>query len=116
MTTQLDRRTFLGAAGAGLIVLPASTGRAAPSERVRVAVIGLRSRGTDHARLFAANPGAEVAAVCDVDDAMFEKPVEGRREDHRQGRPGPRKTFGGCSTTSRSTPSRSPRPTTGTRC
>ena len=49
---------------------------AAPSERVRVAVIGLRNRGTDHARLFAAIPHAEVAAVCDVDDAMFAKPVK----------------------------------------
>jgi predicted dehydrogenase len=56
-------------------VVPARVGRAAPSERVRVAVIGLRNRGTDHARLFAANPGAEVAAVCDIDDAMFEKPA-----------------------------------------
>jgi predicted dehydrogenase len=48
---------------------------AAANERVRVAVIGLRSRGTDLARLFAANSGAEVPAVCDVDDAMFEKPL-----------------------------------------
>jgi predicted dehydrogenase len=39
-------------------------------------VIGLRNRGTDHASLFAANPGAEVAIVCDIDDAMFEKPVK----------------------------------------
>jgi predicted dehydrogenase len=76
MTNLLDRRRFLGAAGAGLVVLPSRSGRAAPSDRVRVAVIGLRNRGTDHARLFAANPGAEVAAVCDVDDAMFEKPVK----------------------------------------
>ena len=76
MTNLLDRRRFLGAAGAGLVMLPSRSGRAAPSDRVRVAVIGLRNRGTDHARLFAANPGAEVAAVCDVDDAMFEKPVK----------------------------------------
>jgi predicted dehydrogenase len=76
MKTTLDRRMFLGAAGAGLIVVPARTGRAGASERVRVAVIGLRNRGTDLVRLFAANPGAEVAAVCDVDDAMFEKPAK----------------------------------------
>ncbi len=114
MKTQWSRRMFLGGAGAGLIVLPGRSVRAAASERVRVAVIGLRSRGTDHARLFAANPGAEVVALCDIDDAMFEKPSEGRREDHRQAARGPRKTSAGCSTTSRSTPSRSPRPTTGT--
>ena len=74
--TCVDRRTFLGAAGAGLLVLPGRSGRAAASERVRVAVIGLRNRGTDHAQMFAANPGAEVVAVCDVDDAMFAKPVK----------------------------------------
>jgi predicted dehydrogenase len=75
MRTRSDRRAFLGAAGTGLLFL-GSQGRAAPSERVRVAVIGLRNRGTDHARLFAANANAEVVAVCDVDDAMFEKPVK----------------------------------------
>ena len=116
MKTQLDRRVFLGSAAAGLLVVPGRSGRAAPSERVRVAVIGLRSRGTDHVRMFAANPGAEVAAVCDIDDAMFAKPVEGRREGRRDRRRAPRKTFAGCSTTNRSTRSPSPRPTTGTRC
>src|SRR4051812_41525836 len=65
-----------GAAGAGLTGLPGRSGRAAASERIRVAVIGLRSRGTDHAQMFAANPGAEVVAVCDIDDAMFAKPIK----------------------------------------
>jgi predicted dehydrogenase len=76
MTLSTHRRTFLGAASAGLLVLPSRSGRAAASDRVRVAVIGLRSRGHDHARLFSADPGAEVVAVCDVDDAMFVKPVK----------------------------------------
>src|SRR5438874_8117048 len=76
MGTPFTRRTFLGAAGTSLLVLPASSGRAAASDRVRVAVIGLRSRGSDHAKLFASDPGAEVVAVCDVDDAMFAKPVK----------------------------------------
>jgi predicted dehydrogenase len=76
MKTQINRRTFIGGAGAGLLALPSGSGRAAPSERVRVAVIGLRNRGSDHAKLFASEPGAEVVAVCDVDDAMFAKPVK----------------------------------------
>ncbi len=67
----LGRRAFLGAA-AGLTVFPAS-GRAAASERVRIAVIGLRSRGLDHLKLLSAEPDAEVAAICDVDDAMIAK-------------------------------------------
>jgi predicted dehydrogenase len=75
MNIQSNRRSFLGGAGASLLVLPGRSGRAAASERVRVAVIGLRNRGTDHARLFAANPSSEVVALCDVDDAMFRKPL-----------------------------------------
>src|ERR1700733_11850623 len=76
MHRQIDRRTFLAGASVGSLAGSARGGTAAANERVRVAVIGLRSRGTDHARLFAANPGAEVVAVCDVDDAMFDKPVK----------------------------------------
>ena len=76
MKIPLDRRHFLCAASVGLIALPGRSSHAAANERVRVAVIGLRNRGTDLVRLFAANPGAQVAAVCDVDDAMFRKPRE----------------------------------------
>ncbi len=65
----LERRAFLGAA-AGLAFLPAPA-RAAASERVRIAVIGLRSRGLDHIKLFSAEPEAEIVAICDVDDAMI---------------------------------------------
>jgi predicted dehydrogenase len=74
--TSTHRRTFLTTAAAGLAVLPVRGGAAAPSERVRVAVIGVRSRGSDHAQLFASNPGAEVVAVCDADERLFEKPVK----------------------------------------
>ena len=76
MKVQSTRRTLLGAAGTSLLVFPARPGRAAPSDRVRVAVIGLRSRGTDHAKLFASDSGAEVVAVCDIDDAMFAKAIK----------------------------------------
>src|SRR4051812_45924686 len=46
----VNRRTFLGAAG--VLALSGKVGSAAPSERVRVAVIGVRGRGTDLARFF----------------------------------------------------------------
>ena len=49
---------------------------ATPGERVRLAIIGVRSRGTDLAQSFAKNENAEVVAVCDIDDAMLEKPVK----------------------------------------
>ena len=71
-----NRRTFISAGAAGLALVASRSSRAAPSERVRVAVIGLRNRGTDHARMFAASPHAEVVAICDVEDSMFAKPVK----------------------------------------
>jgi predicted dehydrogenase len=74
--TGIDRRTFLGTAGA-LAVTATRAWAYAPSERVRVAVIGVRSRGAELVREFARNPGAEVVAVCDIDDAMFAKPLKG---------------------------------------
>jgi predicted dehydrogenase len=70
----VNRREFLGTAS-GLVVLTSREGQAAASERVRVAVIGVHGRGTDHAQMLASNPGAEVVAVCDVDDATFDRPI-----------------------------------------
>src|SRR5690348_494068 len=72
--TGTNRRTFLGAAGA--LALAGRAAWADPGERVRVAVIGVRGRGTDLAREFAANKGSEVVAVCDIDDASFPKAVQ----------------------------------------
>ena len=69
-----NRRIFLGSA-AGLLAA-GRPARASANERVGVAVIGDRGRGRDLARLFAANRDAAVLAVCDVDDAMFERAVQ----------------------------------------
>jgi predicted dehydrogenase len=71
--SRIGRRTFLGASGA-LALLGGGARAASPAERVRVAVIGLRNRGSDLAGEFAASKNAEVVAVCDVDDAMIAKP------------------------------------------
>lgn len=72
---ETNRRGFLGtvtsAAAVGAVVRPMRA-----NERVRIAVIGVRSRGTDLAQSFASSKDAEVVAVCDIDDAMFKKPVE----------------------------------------
>lgn len=66
-----NRRTFLGAA-AGL-ALGAAASRAAdsssPADRVVVGVMGMGGRGTGLAGLFASQPGARIAYVCDVDRA-----------------------------------------------
>jgi predicted dehydrogenase len=76
--TGIDRRTFLGAAG--VLAVAGRFAQAAPSERVRVAVIGVRGRGAELAREFARNAGSEVVALCDIDDASFAKPLKGLEE------------------------------------
>lgn len=83
----LDRRTFLktttAALGAG--VLPSATAAAAPAIRtrqgspadhVRVAVMGVNSRGNQLARVFAQSPGCAVTVVCDVDSRAAERTRE----------------------------------------
>jgi predicted dehydrogenase len=69
------RRVFLGAAGT-LAVLSRISWANTPSERVKVAVIGLRGRGTDLCGSFALDESAEVVAVCDVDDDAFGKAIK----------------------------------------
>jgi predicted dehydrogenase len=72
-SAEITRRRFLGrsAAGvAGLVAVPnvdAARASASPADRVRVGIIGVRSRGLELARGFAARPDAEVASLCDVD-------------------------------------------------
>lgn len=66
----LTRRTFLKSTGAGLAAASALAGdsaKAAASERVRHAVIGLGGQGKRHTKGFAAMDICEVVAVCDVD-------------------------------------------------
>jgi predicted dehydrogenase len=67
---------FLGMGAAGLVALGGRTSRASANERVRLGVMGLRSRGTEVARAFARNTGSEVVAVCDIDDAVFANAVK----------------------------------------
>ncbi len=73
----ITRRVFLGstaaAAAATTLGCRASTGDATgPNEVLRVAVVGLRSRGADHVNSFAKLPGVDVAALCDVDRNVLE--------------------------------------------
>jgi predicted dehydrogenase len=81
MTPPVDRRTFLksaAAAGVGFGVLgrsAATFGRQAPSDTIRVAVMGVNSRGTALARSFATAPGSEVVAICDVDTRAIDAAV-----------------------------------------
>ena len=72
----ITRRVFLGSAAAAAATTSlgcrASVGAPSPNEALRVAVVGLRSRGNDHLNQFAKLPGVEVAALCDVDRNVLE--------------------------------------------
>ncbi|MEB2777980.1 Gfo/Idh/MocA family oxidoreductase [Algoriphagus sp. D3-2-R+10] len=71
MTRQLKRREFVKYSALttlGLHFLPFSGVRAAPSDRVRIAHIGLGGMGLNHMNWFANLPEAEIVALCDVDE------------------------------------------------
>lgn len=70
----MKRRDFVAGAaltaGARLMAKPAGV---ASGDRIRVAVIGMGSRGRDHMRLLAEIPGVEVAAFCDPDEVRLQE-------------------------------------------
>ena len=73
----VNRRDFIkssaGAAATGALGFNVTNYAGAPSDTVRLAVVGLKGRGMDHTRGFAPLPNVEIAALCDVDDAQFDK-------------------------------------------
>jgi predicted dehydrogenase len=73
---RVTRRGFLerhGAIAAGAFLPLASRGLAAPSDRIRVAVIGCGGRGKDHANTLLDVPAVELASLCDPDDTRLNK-------------------------------------------
>ncbi len=76
--SQIDRRHFFKHTAGGLALAAwsnSTSARAAdaPSERIRLGFMGVNSRGTDLARGFVNQPGAEIAAICDVDERAIGK-------------------------------------------
>lgn len=70
MSKAIDRRDFIKKASLGALgftLLPSLYGKAAASDRIRVAHIGLGGMGNSHMRWFANLPEVEIAALCDVD-------------------------------------------------
>lgn len=79
MRDLIGRRKFLKKSASGAFAAAAAPtlvdtnvaraqGAPAPSDRVTVGLIGVGVRGRDHhLRLLSANPGVEIAAICDVD-------------------------------------------------
>jgi predicted dehydrogenase len=76
MSDSINRRHFLQAgAAAGLAVGLVQSGSAQPSGKaLRIGVIGVGSRGTHLMRL-ALSTGAEVPAVCDIDEANLQRAI-----------------------------------------
>jgi predicted dehydrogenase len=70
MKNQFNRRDFLktGTLGAfGLTILPSLISKGAPSDRLRVAHVGLGGMGNNHVNWFAALPDVEIVGLCDLD-------------------------------------------------
>jgi len=88
----INRREFLGAsaanaaglAAAGVAGLTAAaSANSAPSERVAVGVVGIRSQGKTLSTTLAGFPDVDVTAVCDVDEGLL--PQVAREVASRQG-------------------------------
>lgn len=66
-----SRRQFVkqsGLGALGLTLLPSIYGKVAPSDRLRVAHIGVGGMGNNHMKWFAGLPEVDVVALCDVDE------------------------------------------------
>lgn len=87
------RRTFLGTLGAMAAAGRAVSWADAPSERVRVAVLGVRGRGASLAQAFARAQNTEVVALCDIDDAAFGPALKNLQEVKGAGTPRTEKDF-----------------------
>lgn len=78
-TYQPTRRDFIkqgSAAALSLAMFPSLTRKVAPSDRVRVAHIGLNGMGTNHLNWFANLPEVEVVGLCDVDETHLAKALD----------------------------------------
>jgi predicted dehydrogenase len=74
----LPRREFLGrsiAAAAAAWGFP-SIGVAGVNEEIRIAIVGLNSKGLHHIELFKKVPGVRIVALCDVDKAVLARAAE----------------------------------------
>jgi predicted dehydrogenase len=70
--TTVDRRSFLMTSVALPAALKASAFQS-PNNTVRVAVVGFNGRGRAHISAYLKIPNVEIAALCDVDEAVIEK-------------------------------------------
>ncbi len=77
---KLNRRDFVktsaSVAAVGTLGFNVTNYAGAPSDTVRLAVVGLKGRGANHTQGFSALPNVEVAALCDVDESLFDRHIK----------------------------------------
>ena len=74
----MSRRKFLSATASAVIVAGTmAKGRVfGANNRIRVCVMGLNGRGSDHLDAYTSLDGVEVATLCDVDSSLFEPTIK----------------------------------------
>src|SRR4030042_4624174 len=73
---RMDRRSFISNTAIGILGIPLLSGTfrgIAPSDRVRVAHIGLGGQGNDHVKWFNALADVDIVALCDLDKVRLEE-------------------------------------------
>ena len=82
MNNFISRRSFMqktALASMGAAALSSGTrllAQSSAANKVRIAVIGVNSRGLAHLRMFGDLPGVEIAYICDVDSRILGKAVD----------------------------------------
>ena len=73
-----NRRQFLAAAGAAAVVLPRTTwaGRASPSGRITIGVIGWGMMGPANTKAFLEQGDCQVVAACDLDSQHLQQALD----------------------------------------
>jgi len=101
----ITRRRLLSSAAAAVAapyIVPATSlgaaGKAAPSERIGVAVLGVGSRGSGHLRTMLGRSDAQVLAACDANQPKADKLA--KQVDARYGAQAGRPGWKGCGSTS----------------
>ena len=76
--TSIDRRRFFKKTGTAVAAISAASYSRVKgaNDRVRIGVVGLRGRGRTHIAEFVKNPGAEVAAIVDIDQSVLERQAQ----------------------------------------
>lgn len=75
----IDRRDFIktsAGAVAGITVgMNSISYSGSPNDTIRIAVVGVRQRGTDQIKDYLKQPNVEIAAICDIDEAERNKAI-----------------------------------------